>query len=109
MDYDMSVYYHLGKANVVADSLIIISMGSVYYVEKERKELLKDVHRHARLGVLLMIISDICVIVQNGAKSSLIVEVKENQENDPILLELKVAFHNQRLEVFSRGADSVLC
>ena len=75
----MSVHYHLGKANVVADALNILSMGSVARVEKERKELVKDVHRLARLGVHLMSISDNGVIVHNGTKSSLGVEVKEKK------------------------------
>ena len=50
----MNVSYHPGKANVVADALSILSMGSVAHVEEERKELVKDVHRLARLGVRLM-------------------------------------------------------
>ena len=93
-DYDMSVHYHPGKANVVADALSRLSMGSVAHVEEERKELAKDVHRLARLGVRLMSISDGGVTVQNGAESSLVVEVKEKQDSDPILLELKGAVHN---------------
>ena len=36
-------------------------------------------------------------------------EVKEKQDSDPILLELKGAVHNQRVEVFSQGGDGVLC
>ena len=43
-DYHMSVHYHPGKANIVADALSILSMGSVAQVEKKRKELVKDVH-----------------------------------------------------------------
>ena len=39
--------------------------------------------------------------------SSLVVEVKEKQDNDPILLELKNAVHNQRGE-FTQGGDGVL-
>ena len=35
-------------------------------------------------------------------------EVKEKQESDPILLELKFAVNNQRVEVFSQGGDGVL-
>ena len=35
-------------------------------------------------------------------------EVKEKQATDPILLELKVVFNNQRLEVFSQGGDGLL-
>jgi len=38
----------------------------------------------------------------------LVVEVKEKQDSDPILLELKGAMHNQRMEVFSQGEDGVL-
>ena len=84
-------------------------MDNVSHVEEERKNLVKDVHRLARLGVCLMSISDSGVIVHNGAKSSLVVEFKENQDSDPVLLELKGAVHNQRVEVFSQRGDGVLC
>ena len=99
----MSVHYHLGKANVVADALSRLSMDSVAHVEEERKELVKEVHRLAHLGVRLMSISDSGVIVQNGEESSWVVEVKEKQESDPILLELQNVVHNQRVDVFSQG------
>ncbi|WMV37595.1 hypothetical protein MTR67_030980 [Solanum verrucosum] len=97
-DYDMSVHYHPGKANVVVDALSRLSMGSVAHVEEERRELANDVHRLARLGVHVMSISGGCVTVKNGAESSLVVVVKEMQDSDPILLELKGAVHNQRVE-----------
>ena len=107
-DYDMSVHYKPAKVNVVADALSRLSMGSVAHVEEKRKDLVKDVHRLARLGVRLMSISDSRVTVQNGAESSLEVEVKENKDSDPILDELKGAVHNQRVEVFSQWGDGVL-
>ncbi|WMV25320.1 hypothetical protein MTR67_018705, partial [Solanum verrucosum] len=53
-DYDISMHYHPAKANVVADALIRLSMGSVARVEKERNELAKDVHTLAHLGAHLM-------------------------------------------------------
>ncbi|XP_069143374.1 uncharacterized protein [Solanum lycopersicum] len=93
----MSVYYHPGKANVVADALSRLSMGSVAHVD-EKNDLVKDVHRLARLGVFLMSISYSGVIVQHGAESSSVVEVKEKQESDPILLELKDT-HNSRYSI----------
>ena len=68
--------------------------GSVAHVEEKRKELVKDVHRLACLGVCLMSISDSGVTVQNGEESSLVVDVKENQESDLILLELKGEVNN---------------
>ena len=72
----MSVHYHPGKANVVADTLSTLSMGSVAHIEVESKDLVKDVYMLAHLGVRLMSISHNGVIVQNGAESSLVVEVK---------------------------------
>ena len=70
---------------------------------------MKDVHRFSRLGVRLMSISDSGVTVQNETESSLVVEVKEKKDSDPILLELKGAIHNQRVDAFSPGGDCVLC
>ena len=50
-------------------------------------------------------------MVVNGSewgKIFLVVEVKEKQDSDPILLDLKGAVHQQRGEVFSQGGDGVL-
>ena len=49
--YDISVLYHPGKANVVADALSRMTMGSVSHIDEAKKDLVKDVHRLARLGV----------------------------------------------------------
>ena len=57
-NYDMSVNYHPGKVNVVADALSRLSMGGVAHVEEERKEIGKDVHTLVFLGVCLMNISN---------------------------------------------------
>ena len=59
----MSVHYHPGKANVLADDHSRLSMGSVAHVEEKRKELVKNVHRLSRLGVRPMSISDSGVTV----------------------------------------------
>ena len=42
----------------MADALSRLYMGSVAHVEEKRKDLVKEVHRLARLGVRLMSISD---------------------------------------------------
>ena len=97
----MSVHYHHGNTNVVADAPSRLYMGNVAHVEEKRKKLVKDVHRLARLGVHLISISNSGVIVQNGEESSLVVKVKEKEDSTPIFLELKSAVHNKRMEVFS--------
>ena len=52
-DYDMSVLYHPHKANVVAVTLSRVYMCSVGHVNDEKKEIVKNVHRLACLGVRL--------------------------------------------------------
>ena len=64
---------------------------------------MKDVHRLARLGVRLISISNSGVTVQNGEESSLVMEIKEKQESDPILLELNGAVNNQSGGFLPRG------
>ena len=78
----------------MTDALSRLFMGSIAHVEEKRKNLVKDVHRLARLGVRLMIISDSGVTVQNGTELSLVVEVKEKKESDPIMIELKCVVNN---------------
>ncbi|KAH0784270.1 hypothetical protein KY290_003868 [Solanum tuberosum] len=107
-DYDMSILYDLGKANVVVDALSRLSMGSTAHVEEEKRELAKDVHRLTRLGVRLMDSTEGGVVLLNGAESSLVSEVNEKQDQDPILLELKANVHKQKVLAFEQGGDGVL-
>jgi len=74
--------------------------GGVAHIEEKRKEVEKYIHQHALLGVSLTNTSDGGMIVQNRSESSLVVKVKKKQDSDPILLELKGAVHQQRVEVF---------
>jgi len=50
----ISVLHHPGKANVVADALIRLSIGSFSHVENNKKKLVQEVHQLARLGVHLV-------------------------------------------------------
>ena len=82
----MSVLYHPGKANVVADALSRLSMGSIAHVEKDKKELALEVHRLARLGVRLIDSANGSVWVQSSFKFSLLSEVKKKKDIDPSLV-----------------------
>ena len=85
----MSVLYHPGKANVVADALSRVSMGSVSHVVEGKKELARDVHRLARLGVRLFDSTEGSIGVQSSSESSLVSEVKEKQYLDASLVKLR--------------------
>ena len=78
-DYDMRIYYHQGKANVVPDALKRLSMGGTAHLEEEKKELAKDVHS-CILEVRIMDCIEGGIVVLNRVESSLVSEVKENQD-----------------------------
>ncbi|KAH0665088.1 hypothetical protein KY285_026294 [Solanum tuberosum] len=92
-DYDMSIFYHSGKANVVDDALSRLSMGSTAHVKEEKRDLAKDVHRLALLGVRLMDSTKRGVVVMNGVESSLVSEAN---------------VHKQKVLAFEPGGDGVL-
>ena len=48
------------------------------------------------------------IVVTNGAESSLVSEVKEKQDQDPIFLNLKENIHNLRVLTFQQEGDGVL-
>ena len=67
-DYDMSVLYHPGKANVLADALSCMTIGSVSHIDKAKNDLVRDVHRLSRLGVRLEdLFSDGSFMVNNNS------------------------------------------
>ncbi|WMV41422.1 hypothetical protein MTR67_034807 [Solanum verrucosum] len=107
-DYDMRFLYHPRKANVVADALSRLSMGSVAHIEDDKKELVQDVHRLVRLGFRLMDSTKLGIMVRNSSESSFVVDVKEKKGFDPTLVELKEFMLRKSLEAFSQGGDGVL-
>uniref|UniRef100_M1B792 Retrotransposon gag protein n=1 Tax=Solanum tuberosum TaxID=4113 RepID=M1B792_SOLTU len=65
-------------------------------------------HRLAWLGDRQMDSTEGGVVVMNRAEFSLVSEVKEKQDENPILLELKASVHKQKVMSFEQGGDSVL-
>ena len=81
-DYDMSVLYHPDKANIVVDALSCMTMGSLIHLDKAKKDLAREVHRLARLGVRLESSLNWGAIFHHNSKSSLVVELKSKQHLD---------------------------
>ena len=44
-DYDYTILYHLGKANVVADALSRKLMGSLVHVALTKRPLVEEIHK----------------------------------------------------------------
>ena len=88
-DYDMSVLYHPGKTNVVADALSCMTMGSLSHVEEDKNDIEKDFHRFARLGDRFEDSPNGGFMVHHNSESSLVVELKFKQHLDKPLMELK--------------------
>ena len=74
---------------MVANVLSRLSMSSVSHIEKAKKDLVKDFHRLARLGVRLEDSSNGGFMVHHNSESSLVVEVKSKQHIDLALMEFK--------------------
>ena len=106
--YDMNVHYHPDKDNVVANALSRMSMGNSFHVENMKKELSKEVCRLARLGLRLVDSSGGGVSVHPSSESSLVVEVKEGQHLDHVLMDLKDSMLVKMNETFSLGDYDIL-
>ncbi|XP_070049750.1 uncharacterized protein [Nicotiana tomentosiformis] len=87
------------------DALSQKSMGSLAHLEAYQRPLAEEVHRLASLGVCFAHSSEGSLVVQNRSKSSLVVEVKEKQYNDPLLVQLKEGIHKHKIMAFSLGMD----
>ena len=49
------------------------------------------------------------IVVTNGVESSLVAEVKEKEDQDPIFLDLKANVHQKRVLAFEQEGDCVGC
>ncbi|XP_055824872.1 uncharacterized protein LOC129893382 [Solanum dulcamara] len=90
-DYDISILYHLGKANVVADSLSwkTGSMGSLAYLSAAKRPLALDIQYLANRMVRLDISDSELILAFMGAQSSLLDQIHGRQFEDGSLVKLR--------------------
>ncbi|XP_070039555.1 uncharacterized protein [Nicotiana tomentosiformis] len=84
------------KANVVENALSRRSMGSLAHVEAKKRQLAREIHQLACLGVRLVDSDDGGAVLQNTAKSSFKAKVKERQYEEPELIELRERVPQQK-------------
>ena len=88
---------------MVADTLIHMNVGSLSHTEEAKKDLVKDFHRLAKLGVRLEDSPNGGFMVHHYYESSLVVKVMSKQNLDISLIELKELVLFNLDEAFSLG------
>ena len=88
---------------MVVDALSRMNMGSVSHINEVKNDLLKEVHRFARLGVRMEGSPNGGALVHHNSESSLGVEVKSKQHLDLSFMELKESVLGKLNETFSLG------
>ncbi|XP_070025849.1 uncharacterized protein [Nicotiana sylvestris] len=81
-DYDCSILYHPGKANVVADALSRKSMGSLAHIAPAKRLLAKDIQRLEDTGIRFCVGNSEALLACAQAKSSLVERIKATQYKD---------------------------
>ena len=99
----MCFLYHPGKADVVANVLSRLSMGSVSHVEEAKRNIVKDVHRFSYLGVWIEYSPNGGLVVHHNFRSYLVVEVKSKQQLDQAFIVLKEYVLGKLNDLFSLG------
>ncbi|KAH0641849.1 hypothetical protein KY290_033468 [Solanum tuberosum] len=90
-DYDLSILYHPGKANVVADALSrkAVSMGSLAFLSVEERPLTLDIQSLANSMVRLDISDSRRILAFMGVQSSLLDRIRGCQFEDDTLVALR--------------------
>ena len=84
-DYDCSIMYHPGKANVVADALSRKSAGSLAHIGVISRPLYRDVDQLFDLGLQWWVNRSGCLVAQFKVRSVFLDRVKAAQIHDPEL------------------------
>ncbi|XP_075095741.1 uncharacterized protein LOC142173830 [Nicotiana tabacum] len=78
-DYDYSILYHPGKANMVADALSRKSMGSLAHIAPTKRLLAKDIQRLECVGIRFSVGDSEALLACAHAQSSLVDRIKATQ------------------------------
>ncbi|CAJ2662068.1 unnamed protein product [Trifolium pratense] len=107
-DYDCTILYHPGKANVVADALSRKSMGSLAHLAAIKRPIIKEFQELVESGVQLEIDSSKALLAHVQIRSTLVDDIKEAQSKDSDLVKTVDDVRNGKVSNFSVDFDGVL-
>ncbi|XP_015161079.1 uncharacterized protein [Solanum tuberosum] len=89
--WNLSILYHLGKANVLADALSrkAVSMGSLAFLSTTERPLALDIQSLANWMIRLDISDSRCVLAYVDAQSSLLDRIRSRQFEDEDVVALR--------------------
>ncbi|XP_072080971.1 uncharacterized protein [Arachis hypogaea] len=108
-DYDCTILYHPGKANIVADALSRKSMGSLAHITLARRPIFGEVHQLEASGIQFDLGESGIFLAHIRAQSSLIEQIKAAQRDDQKLRKLIEDVRNGRNSDFSLDQDVLHC
>ena len=106
-DYDCSILYHPGKANVVADALSRKSAGSLAHISTERRPIIKELHELIDQGLQLKVTKK-CILAQFRVRSVYLDRVKAAQRRDPQLQKIRVEVQQGQSQDFVVDSEGTL-
>ena len=106
-DYDCSILYHPGKANVVADALSRKSSGSLAHISTERRALVKELHELIDQGLQWKVTKK-CLVAQFRVRSVYLDRVKAAQRKDPQLQRIMFEVQQGKATEFMVDEEGVL-
>ena len=103
-DYDCTIHYHPGKANVVADALSRKSMGKLASLPTIQKELIKDLE-NLQIEVVTTSEQSIARLATLVVRPTLRDRIIEAQDKDPFLQKIRKEIGTDRRKDFGIASD----
>ena len=88
-DYDCTIHYHPGKANVVADALSRKSMGSLSHLPVSRRKMVQEWQTFMSNGVQFQLLDSTALLAQVQVRPNLLGDIGAAQNGDLEIQKLK--------------------